>query len=193
MQLIIASQNQKKIEEIRSKAPFITLLPLDAKLFPEELKEDGDTLEANAIQKMEQVFARTNANCFADDTGLEVDALDGAPGVFSARYAGEGKDSEANMDKVLQKLEGVVDRKARFKTVIALNWMGDQYLFKGVCEGVIANERSGSKGFGYDPIFIPNGYTVSFAEMNMDEKNSISHRAKAVEQLINFLKLQQTS
>lgn len=188
MEIIIASQNQKKIEEIRPKIPFLDLLPLDPKLFPDELLEEGETLEANARQKMQQVAERTGKNCFADDTGLEIDALNGEPGVYSARYAGENKDSEANMDLVLQKLEGVENRTARFKTVIALNWEGEEHLFTGICEGVISYKRKGDQGFGYDPIFIPNGYDQSFAEMSLQEKNKISHRGKAVEKLVSFLK-----
>lgn len=187
MEIIIASQNKKKIEEIRSKAPFVELLPLDPVLFPDELKEEGETLEANAVQKMQQVAERTGKDCFADDTGLEIDALNGAPGVYSARYAGEDKDSEANMDKVLAELEGNENRTARFKTVIALYWKGSEHLFTGVCEGRIAKARSGTQGFGYDPIFIPNGYDISFAEMELEEKNRISHRALAVEKLLEFL------
>lgn len=188
MEIIIASQNQKKIEEIRPKIPFLDLLALDPKLFPDELLEEGETLEANARQKMQQVAERTGKNCFADDTGLEIDALNGEPGVYSARYAGENKDSEANMDLVLQKLEGVENRTARFKTVIALNWEGEEHLFTGICEGVISYKRKGDQGFGYDPIFIPNGYDQSFAEMSLQEKNKISHRGKAVEKLVSFLK-----
>ena len=188
MEIIIASQNLKKIEEIRPKIPFLDLLPLDPKLFPDELLEEGETLEENAKQKMQQVAERTSKNCFADDTGLEIDALHGEPGVYSARYAGDAKDSEANMDLVLQKLEGVEDRSARFKTVIALHWNGEEHIFTGICEGVISTARKGDKGFGYDPIFIPQGYDKSFAEMSLEEKNKISHRAKAVEKLVSFLK-----
>jgi XTP/dITP diphosphohydrolase len=159
----------------------------------EEIPENGDTLQANAIEKAEYLWKKFGKNCFADDTGLEVDALGGAPGVYSARYAGPEKGSEANMDKLLSELQaaeqagGEISRAARFRTVVALILDGELHLFNGVLEGSIAKERSGSQGFGYDPVFIPDGYSKTLAEISLEEKNAISHRGKAMRALAQFL------
>ena len=144
-------------------------------------------MDANALQKVRQVYEKTGENCFADDTGLEVEVLNGDPGVYSARYAGEQKKSEDNMNLLLKNLKGKSNRKARFRTVVALIWEGEEHSFEGICPGEITTERSGEGGFGYDPIFIPNGYDRTFAEMTMDEKSDISHRGLAVNGLVEFL------
>lgn len=188
MNIIFASQNANKVAEIKAKLPEFELVGLDPTVFTEELLETGDTLNANALQKARQVYAKTGADCFADDTGLEVEALNGAPGVFSARYAGEHKNSEDNMDLLLKNIKGKSNRKARFRTVIALIIGGTEFLFEGVCEGEITESRSGAAGFGYDPIFMPEGSDRTFAEMSMEEKSAMSHRGRAVEKLVAFLK-----
>ncbi|MDB4173884.1 RdgB/HAM1 family non-canonical purine NTP pyrophosphatase [Bacteroidia bacterium] len=188
MKIIFASQNPNKITEIRAKLPDFTIEGLDPKVFPNELLETGDTLEDNALQKVRQVFEKTQASCFADDTGLEVEALDGKPGVYSARYAGEQRSSEDNMQLLLTNLDGEDNRKARFRTVIALILEGNEYTFEGICNGRITTQKSGAEGFGYDPIFVPEGEERTFAEMSMDEKSIISHRGRAVDMLVNFLK-----
>jgi XTP/dITP diphosphohydrolase len=193
MEIIIASQNQNKIDEIRLKMPFVTLKPLDPLIFPEELLETGETLESNAIQKVKQVYARTNSNCFADDTGLEIEALNGEPGVFSARYAGPHKNSIDNINLVLEKMKNKANRNARFRTVVALMFKNELHVFEGICKGVILKECKGIEGFGYDPIFMPSGENKSFAEMTMEAKNNISHRAKAIEQLVEFIREQYSS
>ena len=187
MKIIFASQNPNKIAEIRAKLPAYELVGLDEKTFPEELLETGNTLNANALQKVRQVYEKTGENCFADDTGLEVSALDGEPGVYSARYAGPQKNSEDNMSLLLQNLDGKTSRQASFRTVIALIWEGKEYVFEGICKGEITKGRSGKKGFGYDPIFQPEGYNRTFAEMTMEEKSVISHRGLAVDRLVEFL------
>ena len=188
MQIVIASQNKNKIAEIRQKLEGFEVLGPDPQLFPDELEETGTTLEQNALQKVRQVHDKTQGNCFADDTGLEVDALDGAPGIYSARYAGEQKNSEDNMNLLLQNLESKASRKAHFKTIIALIWEGEEYVFEGICKGEIVTEKSGEKGFGYDPIFVPEGSNKTFAQMTMEEKSVLSHRGMAVDQLVKFLK-----
>lgn len=186
--LVFATNNEHKVEEIRNKLGGIfeisTLKEIGC---TEEIPEDSGTLEGNALQKAHYLYNNYGCNCFADDTGLEVEILNNEPGVYSARYAGEAKDSEANMDKLLNNLKDKSNRNARFRTVIALIIDGKEYLFEGVVKGTILTERHGSKGFGYDPIFQPDGYNLSFAELSMDEKNRISHRGKAVEKLIEFL------
>ncbi|PCJ64805.1 MAG: non-canonical purine NTP pyrophosphatase, RdgB/HAM1 family [Bacteroidetes bacterium] len=189
MNIIFASQNAGKIAEIRAKLPSYTIEGLNAEEFPDELLETGSTLDANALQKARQVFKKTGKNCFADDTGLEVEALDGAPGVYSARYAGEQKSSEDNMTMLLGELDGKANRKARFRTVVALIWEGEEYTFEGICEGRITTSRSGAEGFGYDPIFQPEGNETTFAQMTMEQKSIMSHRGRAVEKLVEFLKL----
>ncbi len=153
----------------------------------EDVPETSPTIEGNALQKARYVFEKYGNDCFSEDTGLEIEALNGEPGVLSARYAGENKNADANMNLVLKKLERKTNRRARFKTVIALILGGKEYTFEGIAPGSIRQERSGEGGFGYDPIFEPEGYSITFAEMNAQEKNAISHRGKAVRQLISFL------
>lgn len=188
MQLVFATHNPGKLQEVREiLAPKYEVLGLTDLNDHEEIIEDADTLEGNAIIKAETVWKRHCMNCFSDDTGLEIAALNGAPGVYSARYAGPQKNSEDNMDKVLHELKDKNDRSAQFRTVMALQWNGKTELFEGIVKGQIAEERSGSKGFGYDPVFIPEGYNISFAEMDAQLKNSMSHRGRAMEKLIKFL------
>ena len=191
MRLIVASHNSHKVEEmssiLRSRGLGVELTSLQELGDEEDIIEDGTTLEANALIKAREVLRRYHADCFSDDTGLEVRALGGAPGVYSARYAGEEHDAKKNMEKLLQEMEGVEDRRARFRTVIALICQGEEHLFEGIVEGEILLAPSGSEGFGYDPIFRPIGSDVSFAEMRPNEKNSISHRARALEALASFL------
>jgi XTP/dITP diphosphohydrolase len=187
-QIVFASQNENKVREIRAQLEGdLQILSLNDIGHTEELAEDQLTLEGNALQKARFVSKELGYDCFADDTGLEVEALDGAPGVFSARYGGEDKDANANMDKLLAELKHVQQRKAQFRTAIALIVDGKEYLFEGLCKGEILHEKRGEKGFGYDPIFKPEGYELSFAEMDLVEKTKIGHRGKAVHQLILFL------
>ena len=196
MQLIFATNNQHKIEEINALlGEKYQLLGLKDLQMDEEIPEDHDTLEANASQKAWYIFDRTGQSCFADDTGLEVLALDGAPGVYSARYSRMGHPTFPEMDaaqgnirKLLLKMEDKEERSARFRTVISLVLNGKEYQFEGVVEGLITLNPSGAKGFGYDPIFTPRGYDTTFAEMDLSLKNQISHRARAVSQLVDFLK-----
>ena len=188
MKLVFATNNLNKLSEIQSLVPEgIEILSLkDIDCF-EELPETTSTLEGNASQKASYVFNNYGYNCFADDTGLEIDALEGEPGVYSARYAGENCVAEDNMSLVLQKLEGIQHRTAVFRTIIALIIDGNLTLFEGSCRGVIKETRSGVEGFGYDPIFVPNGFKNTFAEMKQNEKGLISHRGKAVKKLVEFL------
>ena len=186
--LVFATNNEHKVEEIRNKlGGLFEISTLKEIGCTEEIPEDSGTLEGNAQQKSHYLFSKYGCDSFADDTGLEVEALNNEPGVYSARYAGESKDPEANMDKLLLNLKNHSNRKARFRTVISLIIDGKEYLFEGIANGKILTERHGSKGFGYDPIFQPDGYNLSFAELSMEEKNAISHRGKAVEKLIDFL------
>lgn len=187
MKIVFATHNKNKAKEVAALIPHIELLSLSDIDCHEDIPETSDTLEGNAVLKASHVSQNYKYNCFADDTGLEVAALDGAPGVYSARYAGPGNDAHANMDKLLKALEGKKNREARFRTVIALHLGGKEYLFEGICEGTILEAKSGSEGFGYDPIFQPKGYDCSFAEMSMEEKGKISHRGIAVAKLIEFL------
>lgn len=188
MKIVFATHNKNKLEEVKKMLPNVELLSLtDIKCF-EEIPETSDTLKGNSILKANHVTEKYGFFCFADDTGLEVSILNGAPGVYSARYAGEENNSEANMEKLLNNLVDKSDRNAHFKTVITLNIDGKQYFFDGVCKGQILKEKKGAKGFGYDPIFQPDGYQESFAEMSMEEKGKISHRGLAVQKLIDFLK-----
>lgn len=188
MKLVFATHNENKFKEIQSLLPgHIELLSLDDIGCEEDIEETGDTIDENAIIKAEYVSNHYGYDCFADDTGLEVDSLAGAPGVYSARYAGETKDDKANVRKLLSQLENMEDRTARFKTVIALNLKRNENLFTGVCEGSILKERRGENGFGYDPVFLPKGYEKSFAEMDLEEKSKISHRARAFRELIEYL------
>ena len=186
--LVFVTNNAHKLEEISSiLGGKMELLSLKDIQCTADIPETADTLEGNAIQKAEYIHRHYGLDCFADDTGLEVEALDGAPGVYSARYAGEGHDSEANMQKLLHNLEGKDNRKARFRTAICLIMDNEQHLFEGICRGEIIQEKRGGAGFGYDPIFVPEGYTETFAELGNDIKNTISHRAKAVQMLCEFL------
>ncbi|HKX87117.1 MAG TPA: non-canonical purine NTP diphosphatase [Flavobacterium sp.] len=188
MQLVFASNNKNKIKEIQQLVPeHITVLSLEDIGCNVDIPETADTIEGNAILKADYVTQHYGYPCFADDSGLEIDALNGEPGVYSARYAGAQRSDEDNINKVLNQLENKSNRKANFKTVIALNMNGEQHLFTGIINGIIINEKKGANGFGYDPIFIADGYSQTFAELTLDEKSSISHRGKAVKQLITFL------
>jgi len=188
MRICFASHNQNKVAELsRLLGDKYALLGLDDLGITEDIPETGSTLEENARIKAKYVVERHNLACFADDTGLEVAALDGRPGVFSARYAGEPSDSARNIEKLLEELAGRENRQARFRTVIALILDGQEHYFTGIVEGEITREVIGERGFGYDPIFIPKGFNRTFAEMTMEEKNSISHRGRAVRKLIDFL------
>ncbi len=187
--LVFATNNLHKLEEIREvTGSSIELLNLSELGFTGEIPEEADTLEGNAAQKAFYIYDRYSVDCFADDTGLEIDALKGAPGVYSARYAGEKCTFDDNVNKVLRELAGITDRKARFRTVIALVENGKLLTFEGMIKGTITTTRKGTGGFGYDPVFMPDGYDKTFAEMTLREKNSISHRALAVEKLIAYLK-----
>jgi XTP/dITP diphosphohydrolase len=188
MKLVFATNNLHKIEEISDLLgdSFILKSLKDLEIY-EEIPEDFHTLEENALFKARFINKLTGMNVFADDTGLEIDALNGRPGVHSARFAGPGKNFEANIDKVLLLMAGTKDRRARFRTVIALIMNGSEYLFEGKVEGNILTERRGKQGFGYDPVFVPDGKNKTFAEMNLDEKNTISHRAIAFIKLKEFL------
>ncbi|GAA0748513.1 non-canonical purine NTP diphosphatase [Gaetbulibacter jejuensis] len=188
MQLVFATNNLNKLNEVQKLIPdTIQLLSLkDIGCF-EDIPETQDTIEGNAIQKAEYVKQHYGYDCFADDTGLEVEALQGAPGVFSARYAGPQRDANDNMDKLLLNLKDKPNKNAHFKTVIALVLNGTLNTFTGICEGCITETKYGDSGFGYDPIFKANGYDKTFAEITLEEKNSIGHRGKAVSQLISFL------
>jgi XTP/dITP diphosphohydrolase len=190
MQLVFASNNKNKILEIQSILPdTIEILSLESIGCYEDIPETATTIEGNAILKANYVSQKYGYNCFADDTGLEVDSLNGEPGVYSARYAGEQRNSDDNMNKLLECLSDKSNRKAQFKTVIALNLNGKQHLFTGIARGEITLEKSGNQGFGYDPIFKPEEYQETFAELSLDIKNKISHRGKATQLLIDFLKL----
>jgi len=190
IKLVFATHNKNKFKEIQALVPdHIELLSLQEIGCDEDIEETGDTIDANAIIKAEYVRTRYGYDCFADDTGLEVESLAGAPGVYSARYAGEKKDDAANRRKLLNQLEERDDRTARFKTVIALNLKENENLFTGFCEGSITREERGENGFGYDPIFQPKGFDKTFAEMNLEEKSGISHRAKAFKELIDYLSI----
>ena len=187
MKLVFATNNLNKLSEIQSLVPDgIEILSLKDISCNEELPETTPTLEGNAIQKATYVFENYGYNCFADDTGLEIDALNGEPGVYSARYAGEECRAEDNINLVLQKLKGQTNRIAEFRTVIALIIDGKETFFEGNCKGEITEFRSGVEGFGYDPIFLPNGFDKTFAEMKQNEKGAISHRGKAVKKLVEF-------
>jgi len=188
MRLVIATHNIHKVAEVRQILDQrIELLTLDDIGFKGEIPESERTIEGNAIQKAYFVYNRYKISCFADDTGLEIDALNGEPGVFSARYAGESCNFDNNMKKVLSAMQFIQNRSARFRTVIALLLEGKLKTFEGVVTGEILNERKGEKGFGYDPIFQPSGLKQSFAEISLDEKNKISHRAIAVRKLVSYL------
>ncbi|MBK8884632.1 MAG: non-canonical purine NTP diphosphatase [Bacteroidales bacterium] len=189
MKLVFASNNKHKIREINHILDDrITLLSLSDINILEEIPEDEPLIEGNALFKARYVYNATGLNVFADDTGLEIEALNGLPGVHSARFAGENKDSSANISKVLSMLKGITNRKARFRTVIALIFEGKEYLFEGVASGTIIDDKRGNEGFGYDPVFLPEGREFTFAQMDLSEKNKISHRAIAFEKLKEFLR-----
>lgn len=187
-EIVFATNNAHKLEEV---VPLLVekynILSLNDINCTDEIPETADTLEGNALLKAQFVYNTYGKNCFSDDTGLEVEALNNAPGVYSARYAGEAKSAEANMNKLLVELDGKTKRNARFRTAIALILDGKEYLFEGEIKGHIIEAKRGSNGFGYDPLFIPDGYTATFAELPLSEKNKISHRAKAIHKLITFL------
>ena len=191
MQLVFASNNKNKIKEIQLLLPdSIQILSLEDIGCTEDIPETADTIEGNAILKANYVTQKYGYDCFADDSGLEVDALNGEPGVFSARYAGEPKNDENNIDKLLANLKDVNNKKANFKTIICLNLKGEQHLFTGIINGQIIEERIGNNGFGYDPIFVADGYQKTFSELSLEEKARISHRGIAVKELITFLQKQ---
>jgi XTP/dITP diphosphohydrolase len=190
IKLVFATGNNNKVGEIQQIVPgFVKLLSLKDINCNKELPETQPSIEGNASQKAFYVYENYKCDCFADDTGLEIEALNGRPGVLSARYAGEQKEADDNMNKVLSEMKGITNRKARFKTVISLVIGGIEMQFKGVVNGTILTEKRGEKGFGYDPIFLPDGSSRSFAEMDLEEKNRISHRALAVSKLVEYLKL----
>ena len=187
--LVFATNNAHKLEEVRAiLGNDFQIASLKEIGCHDDIPETADTLEGNAMQKAQYIKDKFGMDCFADDTGLEVEALNNAPGVFSARYAGPGHDSEANMKKLLSEMQGKENRKARFRTVIALLLDGKEYTFEGIVKGNIIEEKRGGSGFGYDPIFVPEGYDLTFAELGNDIKNKISHRAEAVKKLSAFLK-----
>lgn len=191
MKLVFASNNKNKIKEIQLLLPdSIQILSLEDIGCTEDIPETADTIEGNAMLKANYVTEKYGYDCFADDSGLEVQALNGEPGVFSARYAGEPKNDENNIDKLLANLKDVNNKKANFKTIICLNLKGEQQLFTGIINGQIIEERIGNNGFGYDPIFVADGYQKTFAELTLEEKSNISHRGIAVKELITFLQKQ---
>lgn len=188
MQLIFATNNQHKVEEIRAVLDDnFSILTLKEAGIDIDIPEPYDTIEANASEKSSVIHQLTGKNCFSEDTGLECEALNGAPGVKSARYAGEHKSFQDNIDLLQKNLSGKSNRKAQFKTIISLLLDNKEYLFEGICKGQIIEEQRGKGGFGYDPVFVPEGSTLTFAQMSMEEKSKISHRAKAVKKLVEFL------
>ena len=189
MKLVFATHNPGKLQEVRELlAPHYEVIGLTDLGDHEEIEETALTLEGNAWIKARTVWQKHGLSCFSDDTGLEIEALDGAPGVFSARFSGPEKDPQANRDKVLDELKGQGNRKARFRTAVALVLNGEEFLFEGTVNGEITTVQSGAKGFGYDPIFSPNGYDTTFADMDGPTKNAISHRGLAIKKLVAFLK-----
>ncbi len=188
MEIVFASNNAHKLREVRSRLPSaFRILPLSEVLGEVDIPETGDTLDANATIKARHVFERTGRNCFADDTGLEINALDGRPGVYSARYAGANCSFQDNMDKILREMADIDDRSASFRTVICLILNGREHLFEGRVDGGILESGRGEEGFGYDPVFRPKGFAETFAEMPIEQKNKISHRGRAVGKLVDFL------
>ncbi|RTL60294.1 MAG: RdgB/HAM1 family non-canonical purine NTP pyrophosphatase [Sphingobacteriales bacterium] len=188
MELIFATNNQHKVEEIRAVLDDnFSILTLKEAGIDIDIPEPHDTIEANASEKSSVIHQLTGKNCFSEDTGLECEALNGAPGVKSARYAGEHKSFQDNIDLLQKNLSGKSNRKAQFKTIISLLLDNKEYLFEGICKGQIIEEQRGKGGFGYDPVFVPEGSTLTFAQMSMEEKSKISHRAKAVKKLVEFL------
>ncbi len=191
MELVFATNNENKLTELKNLLDnSIKLKSLSDINCNEDIPETGKTLEVNASQKSSYIYKKYKINCFSDDTGLEIEALNGAPGVYSARYAGEDKDAKKNMAKVLKDMKGIENRNARFRTVISLIINNEEYQFEGIVNGKIEEHESGNKGFGYDPIFTPNGFTKTFAELDINEKNKISHRGNAVKKLVEFLNTQ---
>lgn len=189
MKIVFATHNKNKFNEVATLLPKgIELLSLEDIGCTEDIPETANTIEGNAIQKADYVTQKYGYNCFSDDTGLLVNVLDGAPGIYSARYAGEQKNAESNMQKLLQNLNEKDDRSAHFKTAIALNIDNTTIVFEGKVEGTITTEKRGKKGFGYDPVFLPNGYDKTFAELPLDIKNKIGHRGKAIMKLMNHIK-----
>ncbi len=187
LKLVFATNNQHKLEEVKAMLTHFHIVSLaDINCF-DDIPETSETLVGNAILKANFVTEKYGLDCFADDTGLEVEALNNEPGVYSARYAGEDNNSEANIAKLLDNLKNKPNRKAQFKTAIALNIQGKQFIFEGLCTGAILTEKQGERGFGYDPVFMPEGYSKSFAEMSLNEKGSLSHRGKAIGKLVTFL------
>lgn len=187
LKLVFATNNKHKLEEVQAMLTNFEIVSLaDINCF-EDIPETANTLEGNAILKANFITEKYGLDCFADDTGLEVETLNNEPGVYSARYAGEDNNAVANMNKLLNNLKNNPNRRAQFKTAIALNIQGKQFIFEGLCKGTILTEKRGESGFGYDPIFMPEGFNRSFAEMNLAEKGNISHRGKAVEKLVTYL------
>jgi XTP/dITP diphosphohydrolase len=188
MRIIFATNNQHKVDEIRSALPNnFSIITLKEAGIDIEIPEPYDTLQDNASEKARTIYNLTKTNCFSEDTGLEVYSLNNEPGVHSARYAGEEKSFDKNIDKLLYKLDNLNERKARFRTVICLMLNDKEYFFEGICEGEIIDERRGNQGFGYDPVFIPTGSGKTFAQMSIEEKNLFSHRKKATDKLVTFL------
>jgi XTP/dITP diphosphohydrolase len=188
--LIFATNNLNKVEEVRNVlGDIFDIITLQEAGIDIDIPEPHDTLQANATEKSITIFHLTKKNCFSEDSGLEVDALYGEPGVMSARYAGKGRSSEDNIKKLLRLMEGEEDRTARFRTVISLILDSSEHKFEGICEGKIIDTPKGEKGFGYDPVFIPDGSDKTFAEMDIEEKNKFSHRKKAMKKMIDFLKI----
>ena len=185
--LLFATNNANKLKELQLKLPEYEIISLKEAGIHEDIPETAKTIEGNAKIKSQYVFDKYGLNCFSDDTGLEVEVLNGEPGVYSARYGGEEKNAELNMNKLLSNLEGKTNKTAQFKTVVSLMVDGKETSFEGIVKGAIIDEKRGEEGFGYDPIFVPHGYSTTFAEMGMDQKNKISHRALAVEKLIEYL------
>jgi len=187
LKLVFATNNLHKLKEVQTMLTSFDIVSLaDINCF-EDIPETADTLEGNAVLKANFITEKYGLDCFADDTGLEVEALNNEPGVYSARYAAEDNNAEANMAKLLNNLQNNPNRKAQFRTAISLNIQGKQFIFEGICKGTILTEKRGDSGFGYDPIFMPDGFKNSFAEMNLVEKGKISHRGKAIEKLVTFL------
>lgn len=191
-QIVFATNNAHKLEEVRAMIPQLEILSLTDIGCTDDIAETENTFQGNAALKADFITKKYGLDCFSDDSGMEVEALNGEPGVFSARYAGEPTNHENNIAKVLKNLEPIKNRKARFITVIALNYQGKKHFFEGTVEGIITSEKSGNEGFGYDPIFQPNGYEITFAEMTLTQKSKISHRGNAVKKLIEFLETQTT-
>jgi XTP/dITP diphosphohydrolase len=187
LKLVFATNNKNKLKEVQAMLTNFEIVSLSEINCFDDIPETADTLEGNAILKANYITEKFGLNCFADDTGLEVEALNNQPGVYSARYAGKNNNAEANMNKLLSELGETKNRDAQFRTAVALNIEGKQFVFEGICKGQILTKKQGDSGFGYDPIFMPTGFDKSFAEMNMIEKGAISHRGKAIQKLVTFL------